>query len=55
MGGEFYIAGQAISLSPISQAINTLKKEIHLNVCSILKRQIVGKSYSADLLTRTEE
>lgn len=32
------MAGQAISLSPISQAINTLKKEIHLNVCSILKR-----------------
>lgn len=39
MGGEFYIAGQAISLSPISQATNTLKKEIHLNVCSILKRE----------------
>lgn len=33
------MARQAISVSPISQAINILKKEIHLNVCRILKRR----------------
>ena len=32
------MARQAIPVSPISQAINILKKEIHLNVCRILKR-----------------
>lgn len=32
------MARQAIPVSPISQAINILKKEIHLNVCHILKR-----------------
>lgn len=30
--------GQTISLSLISQAINTLKGEINLNVCHILGR-----------------
>lgn len=54
--GKFCMAGQTISLGPISQAINTLKGEINLNVCHNLERgQTIGKYYSVDLLERTDE